>query len=76
MDSAGILGSIKEKALDATHFELLNQAYQRQVQRSDQLKNNNEALKEGNELLQHKARELQDGNSPLKGSCPRAQKKA
>ena len=66
MDIARILGSIKGKVLDATHFELLKHAYELQVQNTDQLNNNNEALKENNELLQQKLRELEDENSRLK----------
>jgi len=66
MDIASILGSIKGKVLDATHFELLKHAYELQVQNINQLKNNNEALRENNELLQQKVRELADQNSRLK----------
>jgi len=55
MDIGKLLGGLKGKVLDAGHFELLKHAYDLQEQNVTQLKSNNAALKESNELLKEKA---------------------
>lgn len=51
MEITKILQTIKGKVLDATHFELLRNAYELQEKNITQLKSNNEALKESNVLI-------------------------
>lgn len=55
MDIGKLLGGLKGKVLDASHFELLKHAYDLQEQNIIQLKSNNAALKESNSLLKEKA---------------------
>jgi len=66
MDIINILGTIKGKVLDASHFDLLKHAYELQHQDIVQLKDNNDALRESNELLKQKIKELNDENTILK----------
>lgn len=66
MDIINILGTIKGKVLDASHFDLLKHAYELQDQDIVQLKNNNDALGESNELLKQKIKELNNENIILK----------
>lgn len=54
MDVLKTLAQIKGKVLDAAHFELLAHAYELQDQNINQLKINNEALKESNQLYKDK----------------------
>lgn len=49
-----ILTGIKGKVLDATHYELLANAYDLQQQNINQLKENNSSLKESNQILKEK----------------------
>lgn len=51
MDISKILGDLKGKVLDAAHFELLKHAYDLQEENIKQLKTNNDALRENNQLL-------------------------
>ena len=55
MDISKILGGLKDKVLDAGHYELLKNAYDLQQENITQLKNNNSALKESNELFKEKS---------------------
>jgi len=55
MDIGKLLGGLKGKVLDASHFELLKHAYDLQEQNIVQLKSNNAALKESNELIKEKS---------------------
>jgi len=66
MDIINTLGTIKGKVLDDSHFDLLKHAYELQHQDIVQLKNNNDALGESNELLKQKIKELNDENIILK----------
>lgn len=66
MDIIAILNAIKGKVLDATHFELLQNAYELQNQNIDQLNENNAALKESNDLLKSKVESLVKENGALK----------
>jgi len=66
MDIINILGTIKGKVLDASHFDLLKHAYELQHQDIVQLKDNNDALRESNELLKQKIKGLNDENTILK----------
>lgn len=66
MDIINILGTIKGKVLDASHFDLLKHAYELQHHDIVQLKDNNDALRESNELLKQKIKGLNDENTILK----------
>jgi len=66
MEIINILGTIKGKVLDDSHFDLLKHAYELQDQDIVKLKNNNDALGESNELLKQKIKELNDENIILK----------
>jgi predicted nuclease with TOPRIM domain len=66
MDIINILGTIKGKVLDASHFDLLKHAYEQHQQNISQLKDNNDALRESNELLKQKIKDLNDENTILK----------
>ncbi|MCG7981022.1 MAG: hypothetical protein G8D81_15190 [gamma proteobacterium symbiont of Clathrolucina costata] len=52
MDISKILVDLKGKVLDASHFDLLKHAYDLQEENIKQLKTNNDALKDSNQLLQ------------------------
>ena len=65
MDIVKILGGIKGKVLDAAHYELLENAYGLQNQNIQQLKANNDAIKENNLLLKSKLEELLSDNKTL-----------
>lgn len=52
MDISKILVDLKGKVLDAAHFDLLKHAYDLQEENIKQLKTNNNALRESNQLLQ------------------------
>ncbi len=71
MDIAGILGGLKDKVLDAAHFELLKNAYQLQEQNIDQLKSNNEAHKERVNLLHEKIEHLEKERDELAAEAGR-----
>lgn len=58
MDITSILQGIKGKVLDAAHFDLLKHAYELQEQNINQLKSNNEAIKESNLLIQEKNKHI------------------
>ena len=58
MDIVKILSDLKGKVLDATHFELLQSAYELQNENITQLKENNEAIKETNGFLNEKIERL------------------
>lgn len=62
VDIPAILANIKDKVLDATHFELLQHAYDLQNQNVEQLTRNNEALRESNELLKGEVARLKVEN--------------
>ena len=62
-----ILTSLKDKVLDAAHFELLRSAYELQDKNVDQLRQNNDAIRESNELLRQQMGQLQSENDTLKG---------
>ena len=66
MDIIKILGTLKGKVLDASHFDLLKHAYDLQNKNIVQLKNNNDVLKESNDLLKQKIIELNAENTILK----------
>jgi len=66
MDIINTLGAIKGKVLDDSHFDLLKHAYELQDQDIVQLKNNNDALGESDELLKQKIKELNEENIILK----------
>ena len=66
MDIINILGTIKGKVLDASHFDLLINAYERQNQNIVQLKDNNNTLRVSSELFKQKIKELNDENTNLK----------
>lgn len=66
MDIINILGTIKGKVLDTSQFDLIKHAYELQQQDIVQLKNNNDALRESNELLKQKIKKLNDENTILK----------
>ena len=66
MDIIKILGTLKGKVLDASHFDLLKHAYDLQKKNIVQLKNNNDVLKESNDLLKQKIIELNAENTILK----------
>jgi len=51
VDILGILGTLKGKVLDASHYDLLEHAYRLQQENVTQLKENNAALRESNGLL-------------------------
>jgi len=68
MDIKKILGTIKGKVIDDSHFDLLKNAYEQQDRDIVQLKNNNEALGESNELFKQKLIKLTDENTILKES--------
>jgi len=68
MDIIKILATIKGKVLDDSHFDLLKNAYDQQDQDIVQLKNNNDALGESNELFKQKIKKLTDENTILKES--------
>jgi chromosome segregation ATPase len=65
MGVGDILGGLKDKVLDAAHFELLKHAYDLQEQNIQQLKSNNAAIKEAHDLLQEKVRGLVEANRQL-----------
>jgi len=65
MDILSILSGLKGKVLDATHFELLQSAYELQNQNISQLKENNAAIKESNVLLTDKIQQLTKQNNKL-----------
>lgn len=65
MDVTAILQAVKGKVLDAAHFELLKHAYELQEENINQLKNNNEAIKESNLLLQEKLKKLEARSAEL-----------
>jgi FtsZ-binding cell division protein ZapB len=73
VDIAGILSSIKGKVLDAKHSELLKHAYDLQNQNIEQLKTNNEALREKAQLLEEKAVRLSRENEVLKTTVSQLQ---
>lgn len=54
MDIGKLLSDLKGKVLDASHFDLLKHAYELQEQNIIQLKSNNDALRESNDLLKEK----------------------
>ena len=66
MDIINILGTIKGKVLDDSHFDLLINAYEQQNQNIVKLKDNNDALRVSSELLKQKIKELNDENTNLK----------
>jgi hypothetical protein len=66
MDILGVLQALKGKVLDAAHFELLKHAYELQDENLRQLKNNNDALRENNELSKDKATRLEAENKALR----------
>lgn len=68
MDISKILGEIKGKALDAAHFDLLKHAYDLQNDNIEQLKSNNEALRESNQLLLDKVKRFEKENEFLRKS--------
>lgn len=68
MDPIAILSGIKDKVLDAHHFDLLKKAYEVQNQNIEQLKTNNEALRENNSLLKEKAAKQEKEITLLKGT--------
>ena|ERR1043166_2645533 len=59
MDIIGMLTGLKDKVLDAAHYEILRAAYELQNDSIDQLKTNNEALRESNGLLRERATALE-----------------
>ncbi len=72
MDIGKLLSDLKGKVLDASHFDLLRHAYDLQEQNIVQLKSNNAALKESNDLLKDKLssyvkkiEDLEEENSKL-----------
>jgi cell division protein FtsB len=65
MDIIDILGAIKGKVLDVSHFDLLINAYELLNQNIVQLKDNNDALRVSSELLKQKIKELNDENTIL-----------
>ena len=68
MDISRILNDIKGKALDAAHFDLLKHAYDLQNENIEQLKSNNQALRESNDLLAEKVKRLEKENESLRRS--------
>lgn len=71
MDLVKILSGLKGKVLDATHFDLLKHAYELQDKNISQLKINNTALKESNELLKSKVDENKEEISFLQKETER-----
>jgi hypothetical protein len=65
MGMTEILAQVKDKVLDAAHFELLKHAYELQEENIAQLKTNNESLKESNVLLKEKLERLETANNGL-----------
>lgn len=59
MDISSILSGLKDKVLDAAHFELLKSAYQLQEQNIAHLKSNNEAHRESVNLQHEKIERLE-----------------
>ena len=66
MDIINILGTIKGKVLDDSHFDTLVNEYEQQNQIIVKLKDNNDALRVSSELLKRKIKELNDENNTLK----------
>jgi len=65
MDIGTILNDIRDKVLDAAHFDRLKHAYDLQNDNIEQLSRNNAAFKESNELLVKQVAELQEANDLL-----------
>jgi len=59
MDILGILTGIKGKVIDAAHFDMLQNAYDLQNQNAEQLKSNNDAITESNQLLRERCEKLE-----------------
>jgi predicted nuclease with TOPRIM domain len=76
MDIINILGTIKGKVLEASHFDLLKHTYEQQKQNIGQLKDNNDALRKNNELLKQKIKELNDENTILKETIKKYKNKS
>lgn len=65
MDITAILSGIKGKILDARHIEMLKHAYELQNQNIEQLKNNNDAIRDSNEHLKERIASLTKENEAL-----------
>jgi DNA anti-recombination protein RmuC len=59
MDVLSILSGIKGKVLDAAHFDLLRSAYDLQKENIEQLKCNNDAIRDGNAVLKQRIEQLE-----------------
>jgi len=68
MDVIKILAEVKDKVLDAAHYQLLESAYNLQEETITQLKSNNEALKENRQLQAEKTTQLEAENVELKAA--------
>jgi len=71
VDVLAILETLKNKALDAAHVELLRSAYQLQERNIEQLKTNNEALRENAELFKNANGALKAELEELRTRCDR-----
>lgn len=76
VDVMGLLDSLKGKALDLKHIDLLKHAYELQQQNVEQLRTNNDALKESNELLREKVEALKAQVQDWMGRAESADKRA
>lgn len=66
MDILNILEQLKQKGLDVVQIELLKSAYELQNRNIEQLKDNNDALRESHQLLKEKVTTLEKENEVLK----------
>jgi cell division protein FtsB len=76
MDILNILDQLKQKGLDVVQVELLKNAYELQNRNLEQLKANNDALRESHDLLKEKIANLEQENAALRTqlkSLPRIQ---
>lgn len=76
MDITSILQGIKGKVLDAAHFDLLKHAYELQEENINQLKSNNEALKESNVLIRGKLQKAELEKAALEEALASAKAEA
>lgn len=71
MDIIKLIDGIKGKVLDASKIDLLKHAYDLQNQNIEQLKTNNEAVRESHGLLQKKVEQIEAENTSLKKEVQR-----
>ena len=69
-----MLAGLKDKVLDAAHYDLLRGAYELQNDNIEQLKTNNDALRESNGLLKERSSALERDVKALKAQLDELQK--